>query len=93
LGLPVAHGIKWRSARRLPVRGPVGVHEGGGHVVLQLDDGEPQRGDGQHLGAVDGAVPLEVPRGRHAELVGQVAPLVVILGGQTSVSLASGRKG
>jgi hypothetical protein len=63
-----------------PVRCPVGVHERGGHVVLQLDDGEAQRGDGQHLRAVDGAVPLEIPRWSHAELMGQVTPLVMVLG-------------
>ena len=68
------------------------MHEGGGDVVLQLDDGEPQRGDGQHLGAVDGTVPLEVPRRRHAELVGQVAPLVVILGGQHLLAFPLGGK-
>lgn len=45
------------------MRGPVWVQEGGGDIGLQLDDGEPQGGDGQHLGSVDGAVPLEIPGG------------------------------
>lgn len=55
------------------------MHEGRGHVVLQLDDGEPQRGHRHGLGAVDGAVPLELSCSCHAELVGEVAPLVVVL--------------
>ena len=63
----------------VPVRGPVGVHEGPGHTALQLDDGEPQRGHRQHAGAVDGAVPAEVCGGGEAELVAEVAALVVVL--------------
>lgn len=55
------------------------MEEGGGDVVLQLDDGEPQRGHGQRLGAMHRAIPLEVAGGRHAELVRQVTPLVVVL--------------
>lgn len=67
------------SPATVPVRCPVGVQEGGGDVALQLDDGEPQGGDGQHLGAVYRAVPLELAGGGHAELVREVAPLVVVL--------------
>lgn len=63
----------------IPVRGPVRVHEGGRNVVLQLDDGQPQRGDGENLGAVHRAVPFELARLTHAELVGQVPPLVMVL--------------
>ena len=58
---------------------PVGVHEGPRDIGLQLDDGEAQGGCRQRPGAMDGAVPLEL-RGRgQAELVRQVAPLVVVL--------------
>lgn len=55
------------------------MHERCRDVVLQLDDGESQGGNGQKLGAVDGAVPLELPCWCHAELVGEVPPLVVVL--------------
>lgn len=55
------------------------MHEGPGHVGLQLDDGEAQRGDRQAARAVDGAVPLELGRRGQAELVREVPPLVVVL--------------
>ena len=55
------------------------MHEGPGDVALQLDDGETQGGDGQRPRAVDGAVPLELGGRGQAELVRQVAPLVVVL--------------
>lgn len=63
----------------VPVRRPVGMHERSRHVRLQLDDGEPKRGDGQTPRPVDGPVPFEVGGGGQAELVGEVALLVVIL--------------
>lgn len=55
------------------------MHKWSGDIGLQLDDGETQGGDGQAPRAVDGAVPLELGRRGQAELVGQVAPLVVVL--------------
>lgn len=63
----------------VPVRSPVGVHKGSWHVGLQLDNGETQGGDSEAPRPVDGAVPFELRRGGQAELVGQVAPLVVVL--------------
>ncbi|TNN44859.1 hypothetical protein EYF80_044948 [Liparis tanakae] len=65
--------IRWSLKRE------VGVHKGPRDVGLQLDDGETQGGDGQAARPVDGAVPLELRRGGQAELVGEVAPLVVVL--------------
>lgn len=61
------------------MRRPVRMHKRTGDVGLQLDDGEAQGGDGQAPRAVDGAVPLELGRGGQAELVGEVASLVVVL--------------
>lgn len=61
------------------MRRPVGVHEGSRDICLQVDDGEAQRGHGQAAGPVDGAVPLELGRGGQAELVREVASLVVVL--------------
>lgn len=55
------------------------MHEWTRDVGLQLDDGETQRGDGETPGSVDGAAPLELRRRGQAELVGEVAPLVVVL--------------
>lgn len=55
------------------------MHKRSGDVGLQLDDGEPQRGDGQAPRPVDGAVPFELGRGGEAELVGEVSSLVVVL--------------
>lgn len=46
---------------------------------LQLDDSETQGGDGEVPRTVDGAVPLELRGGGQAELVGEVASLVVVL--------------
>lgn len=56
------------------------MHKRCWHVVLQLDDGESQRGDGQDLGPVDRPIPLKFPCWCHAELVREVPPLVVVLG-------------
>ena len=55
------------------------MHEGSGHAALQLDDGEAQRGHGEAAGPEDGSVPLELGGHGEAELVRQVAPLVVVL--------------
>lgn len=48
-------------------------------IVLQLDDGESQCGDGQDLGAINRPVPLKLSCWCHAELVREVPPFVVIL--------------
>lgn len=56
------------------------MHEGCWHVVLQLNYGESQRGDGQNLGAINRPVPLKFSSCCHAELVGKMPPLVMILG-------------
>lgn len=45
------------------------MHERCWNVVLQLDDGESQRGDGEDLGAMNRSVPLKLSCGCHAELV------------------------
>lgn len=55
------------------------MHKRTGDIGLQLDDGETQRGDGEAARTVDGTVPLEFGGGRQAELVGEVAPLVMVL--------------
>lgn len=56
------------------------MHEGCWHVVLQLNYGESQRRDGQNLGAINRPVPLKFSSCCHAELVGKMPPLVVVLG-------------
>lgn len=61
------------------MRRPVGVHERSRDVRFQLDDGEAQRGDRQAPRPVDGAVPLELGRRGQAELVREVALLVIVL--------------
>lgn len=55
------------------------MHKRSRHVGFQLDDGEPNGGDGQTPRPVDRAVPFELWGGGQAELVGEVALLVVIL--------------
>lgn len=55
------------------------MHKRSGDIGLQLDDGETQGGDSQAPGAIDGAVPLELRCRGQAELVGEVASLVVVL--------------
>lgn len=55
------------------------MHEGRRHIVLQLNYGESQRRDGQNLGAMDGPVPLKFSSLCHAELVGKMPPLVMVL--------------
>lgn len=55
------------------------MHEWRRDVVLKLDDGEPECGDGHRLCAINRAVPLEFSGGCHAELVGEVPPLVMVL--------------
>lgn len=55
------------------------MHEWRRNVVLQLDDGDSQCGDGQQLGAMDRPIPLKLSCGCHAELVGEMPPLVVVL--------------
>lgn len=69
--------ISW--IRVVPVRRPVRMHKWSRDIGLQLDDGETQGGDSQAPRTVDGAVPFELRRGGQAELVGEVAPLVVVL--------------
>lgn len=55
------------------------MHKRPRHIVFQLYDGETQGGDSQAPRSIDGAVPFELGRRCQAELVGQVASLVVIL--------------
>ena len=55
------------------------MHEGPGDIALQLDDGETQGGDSQAPRTIDGTVPLELRGGGQAELVGEVASLVMVL--------------
>lgn len=55
------------------------MHKRSGHVGFQLYDGETQGGDSQAPRPIDGAVPFELGRCGQAELVGQVASLVVVL--------------
>lgn len=55
------------------------MHEGAGYAALQLDDGEAQGAHRHAAAAVDGAAPLELGRRGQAELVGEVALLVVVL--------------
>lgn len=55
------------------------MHKWSRDIGLQLDDGETQGGDSQAPWTVDRAVPFELCRGGQAELVGEVAPLVVVL--------------
>lgn len=55
------------------------MHERCWDIVLQLDDGESQCGDGQNLGAINRPVPLEFSCCRHAELMGEMPPLVMVL--------------
>lgn len=55
------------------------MHEGCWHVVLQLNYGESQRRDGQNLGAIDRPVPLKFSCWCHAELMGKMPPLVMVL--------------
>lgn len=55
------------------------MHKWCGHIGFQLDDGETQGGDSQVPRTVDRAVPFELRRRGQAELVGQVASLVVVL--------------
>lgn len=56
------------------------MHEGCWHVVLQLNYGESQRRDGQNLGAINRPVPLKFSSCCHAEFVGKMPPLVMVLG-------------
>lgn len=55
------------------------MHKRCWNIVLELDDGESQCGDGQNLRAVNGPVPFKLSRCCHAELVGEMSPLVVVL--------------
>lgn len=55
------------------------MHEWCRDIVLQLDDGESQCGDGQNLRAMNRPVPLKLSCWCHAELVGEMSPLVVVL--------------
>lgn len=71
--------LRVRWSRVVPVRSPVGVHKRSWHVGLQLDNGEAKGGDSEAPRAIDGAVPFELRRGGQAELVGQVASLVMVL--------------
>lgn len=59
------------------------MHEWCGNIVLQLDDGEPQRGDGENLRTVNRSVPLKLSCRCHAELVREMPSLVVVLMGDT----------
>lgn len=61
------------------MRGPVGMQEGSRDVVLQLNNREPQGRHSQRFGAVHRAVPLKLASGGHAELVGEVPALVMVL--------------
>lgn len=61
------------------MRCPVRVHKWCRDIGLQLDDGETQGGDSQAPRPIDGAVPLELRGGSQAELVGEVASLVMVL--------------
>lgn len=61
------------------------MHERCWNIVLKLDDGESQRGDGQNLRAVDRPVPFKISRCCHAELVGEVSPLVMVLENRRNV--------
>lgn len=56
------------------------MHEGCWHIVLQLNYGESQRRDGQNLGAINRSVPLKFSSCCHAELVGKMPPLIMVLG-------------
>lgn len=55
------------------------MHERCWDIVLQLDDGESQCGDGQNLRAINRPIPLKFSRWCHAELVGEMPPLVMVL--------------
>lgn len=55
------------------------MHERRWDIVLQLDDVESQCRNGQNLGAVNRPVPLKFPCWCHAEFVGEMPPLVVVL--------------
>lgn len=55
------------------------MHERRWDIVLQLDDVESQCRNGQNLGAINRPVPLEFSCWCHAEFVGEVPPLVVVL--------------
>lgn len=55
------------------------MHERCWNIVLKLDDGQSQSGDGQNLRAVNRPVPFKLSRCRHAKLVGEMSPLVVVL--------------
>lgn len=55
------------------------MHKWSRDIGLQLDDGETQGGDSEASRPIDGTAPLELGRGCQAELVGEVASLVVVL--------------
>lgn len=61
------------------------MHERCWDIVLKLDDGESQCGDGQNLRAVNRPVPFKIPCCCHAELVGEVSPLVMVLENRKNV--------
>lgn len=48
-------------------------------IGLQLDDSETQCCNSDASGPVDGSIPLELGRCSQAELVREVAPLVMVL--------------
>lgn len=60
------------------------MHERRWNIVLELNDGEPQRGDSQNLGAMNGTVPLKFSSRCHAELMGEMPPFIVVLMRNTS---------
>ena len=55
------------------------MHEWSGNIGLQLDDGEAQSGDSETSWSIDWAIPLELWGSGQAELVGEVASLVMVL--------------
>lgn len=55
------------------------MHERRRDIVLQLDDVESQCRNGQNLGAINRPVPLKFSCWGHAEFVGEMPPLVVVL--------------
>lgn len=63
----------------IPMGVPVGVQKWCRDVVLQLDNSKPQCAHGEHPGAINRAVPLELPSRGQAELVREVSTLVVVL--------------
>lgn len=55
------------------------MHERRWDIVLQLNDVESQCRNGQNLGAINRPVPLKFSCWCHAEFVGEMPPLVVVL--------------